>query len=158
MPGLVIDGMARLRRVDRRSGHLVRSTVDLNAGSDRDAVLRRVGSEACPGHAVVELAFIITLLAVLSIGAFEFGGVIQAQNVAVQAAREGARFGMNIAATDTEIEAAARTAASPYTLSAVNITHPSGTELRVTTQMTYASGVWFIGTLTFGSSMDTRRW
>lgn len=106
------------------------------------------------------------MLLMLSIGAFEYGGILQAHNVVVQAAREGARRGMDITATDAVIEAAARTAALPNTLSpgnvgataGVEIVHPSGTELRVTTRTQYVSGVWFIGTVTMGSSMDTRRW
>jgi Flp pilus assembly protein TadG len=105
----------------------------------------------------VELALIIPMLVMMSFAVYEFGRALQAQNTVVQAAREGARVGMNIAVTDATIEAATRAAAAPYTLSSVAITHPSSTELRVTANYAFTSDIWFIGNFTVGSSMDTVR-
>jgi hypothetical protein len=50
-------------------GHGVRRTDDRGAGARRVAVCRRVGGGARPGHAVVELAFIITMLTMMSLAA-----------------------------------------------------------------------------------------
>jgi Flp pilus assembly protein TadG len=110
------------------------------------------------GNAIVVLAFILPVFLTLSFGVYEFGRALQAYNVLVQAAREGARAAMDIAATDATIEAAARAAASPTVLTAVNITHPSGTEVRVQTRLTFRSDLISALNITMSSSMDARRW
>jgi len=76
------------------------------------------------GTALVELAFVVTPILVLSIGVYEFGRALQAQVVVVQAAREGARLGMDSLLSDATIQAAVVEAALPQVVPRANVTVP----------------------------------
>jgi Flp pilus assembly protein TadG len=104
----------------------------------------------------VELAFIFTLILMLSIGVYELGRALQAQVVVVQAAREGARLGMDGLLSDTTIQDAAIAAALPYVVTA-SVTHPTATETEVTVTHAFTSNVWFVGNFNIGATMVSRR-
>jgi len=72
---------------------------------------RRSASE---GQAFLEFALIGILLLTLSLGVIEFGRAISVSMAVTHASRDGARVAMNPEATDAEIIAAAKAAASPY--------------------------------------------
>jgi Flp pilus assembly protein TadG len=119
-----------------------------------------------PGQAVVELAFIITMLVMLGFGVYEFGRALQAQNVMTQAAREGARVGMNFLATDAQIRTAAVNAALPYVvpnvagspgIPGVAVTHPATDQTSVTVYYAFQSSIWFVGNITIQAGMVSRR-
>jgi Flp pilus assembly protein TadG len=108
------------------------------------------------GTALVELALIFTLILMLSIGVYEFGRALQAQVVVVQAAREGARFGMDGLVSDTVIRDTAVAAAVPYVVTAT-VTHPTATETQVTVTYAFTSNLWFVGNFNIGATMVSRR-
>jgi len=108
------------------------------------------------GTALVELAFIFTLILMLSMGVYEFGRALQAQVVVVQAAREGARLGMDGLLSDTTIRNAAVAAALPYVVTAT-VAHPTVTDLDVTVTYAFTSNLWFVGNFNIGATMTSRR-
>src|SRR4051812_14783523 len=100
---------ARLRPMDGAPEQAGRRALVRSAPGGRLGVSQRGAGRARPGQAIVELAFFITLLLMLSMGVYEFGSAFQAQIVVIQAAREGARVAMDVAKTSTQIQAAAVT-------------------------------------------------
>ena len=141
----VVFGMYALVAVERR----LRSV--------RLTSFRRVAGRPAPGQAIVELAFFISVFLMLALGVYEFGRAFQAQIVVVQAAREGARVGMDPATSSATIQAAVTAAARPYTLQAVSVTYPSAGQVRVTATHRFTSGIWFVGDIDIAGSMLGRR-
>jgi len=108
------------------------------------------------GVALVELALLTTLLLSLSVGVYVFGRALQAQVVVVQAAREGARLGMDVLLSDTAIQAAAVDAALPYIVTA-SVTHPTTTETQVTVTYIFTSHLWLLDNFPIAATMVSRR-
>ena len=108
------------------------------------------------GVALVELALLSTLLLLLSVGVYVFGRALQAQVVVVQAAREGARLGMNGLLTDATVQAAAVNAALPYIVTA-SVTHPTTTQTEVTVRYVFRSNLWLLDNFPIAATMVSRR-
>ncbi len=112
-----------------------------------------------PGQALIEFSFIIVMMVTMAIGVIEFGCAFHAYLTVSQAARDGARVGMDH--DDAAAQAAIAEAAHPLTPSTVSI---SRTTAQVTVTVTYQfetpapliSGFWGGGPLTISRTMIGR--
>ncbi len=124
---------------------------------------RRIQRSNTKGQALVEFALVVPVLLLVTMGIFDLGFAIYAQNMVSNAAVEGARTGILISKQDSDI--IARVHASAPSLSNLQVTiNPLGprtisnfnTPITVTVTYTYTPITPIIGQIVTGSGLPLK--
>ena len=118
---------------------------------------RKEKSRTKAGQALVEFALIVSLLMMILMGIFDLGWAAYAKNTVADAAREGARTGIVLAATDAQIMSRVRAAAPGLANLQITITPTTtrtfGQPITVTVVYTYTPITPLIGRIVTGSGL-----
>ena len=107
------------------------------------------------GTAIAELALIVGVICLITVGVFEFGRGFHTYLSVVNAAREGARAAMDGTNTDTQLQSIATTAASPVSVTA-SVSH-SGAQTTVTVTSNFTTNIPFISSAWGGGALVMTR-
>ncbi len=113
--------------------------------------------ETVKSQALVEFALIVPLLLLVLMGIFDLGWAVYAKNTITDAAREGARAGIVLSATDAQISARVHAAAPSLANLQVTIDPPVirtfNQPITVTIVYTYVPVTPLIGQIVTGSGL-----
>ena len=120
-------------------------------------VSRKQELRAEGGQALVEFALVVPLLILILMGIFDLGWAVYAKNTITDAAREGARTGIVLSATDAQITSRVRAAAPSLSNLQVTIvpatTRTYGQPITVTVVYTYVPITPLIGQIVTGNGL-----
>ncbi|MEA2526098.1 MAG: hypothetical protein QOF01_5402 [Thermomicrobiales bacterium] len=108
------------------------------------------------GQALVELALVVAMLLLTSVGVLEFGRAFHAVLTVTHAARDGARMGTDASVTEAKIISAVDAAASPLDPSGVAVSR-SSSEVTVTVSYQFESPVPLISEFWGGGPLTISR-
>ena len=121
---------------------------------------RKQKSKTKDGQAFVEFALVVPLLMLIIIGIFDLGFAVYARNTISDAAREGARTGIVLSATDAQITDRVQKAAPALSNLQITIvpatTRTFGQPITVTVVYTYVPITPLIGRIVSGSGLPLK--
>lgn len=115
-------------------------------------------TDSAHGQSLVELALVIHVLMITTLGAIEFGRGLHAAMTMTNAARDAARVGGSTAATIDQAKAAAIASAAPLAITTDDIEiSRTATEIEVTVSYSFTTIVPMVSEIWGGGALDIER-
>src|SRR5262249_38119245 len=108
------------------------------------------------GQATVEMAITVTLLLLMGLGVFDLGSAFTVMITLDQAAREGARIGMDASVSDDTIRSTVTAAAGSYSPVITAISRPTS-QVSVTASYSFTSALPIVSAVWGGGGLVISR-